>query len=185
MLVRLVLAAAVIAAVASPSGAAEWLHRKPGLWTTSVQVDNVKMTMPDTKMCIDAATDAKLMDIGMKSKIGKCDPPVIGGIGSVRTADSVCHMNGGVQKTHMVITYKGDSFYHIDVNADVDMGQGGPHHVHTTQDARWLGPCPAGMRGGDMEINGMKMNVLNGSMSMGGNRMTAKQIEEMMKAQHH
>jgi hypothetical protein len=185
MFIRILLAATVAAAVASPSGAAEWLHRKPGLWTTKMAIDALPMTLPDTKMCLDANTDAKLMEHGMQYQKGACAPLSVGGMGAVRTVDSVCHAGGGMQKTHMVLTYKGDSAYHIDVNADVDMGQGKPRHVHSTQDARWLGPCPADMKPGDMMVGGMKMNVLNGSMTLPHGKITKEQIEQMMKAQHH
>jgi hypothetical protein len=34
-----------------------------------------------------------------------------------------------------------------------------------SMEARWMGPCPAGMQPGDMTVAGMKMNLMRGGMA--------------------
>jgi hypothetical protein len=58
------------------------------------------------------------------------------------------------------------------VNVDsVTTGSASPaangEHKMTMQ-GRWVGPCPAGWVGGDMMVNGMKMNILGGAAAGGG-----------------
>jgi hypothetical protein len=186
MLARIAIAAAVIAAAATSTSASsnEFIHRKPGLWTTKMSLDSVKQALPETKMCLDAATDDRLMEHAMNFQKGACDKPVMSGMGAVRTVDSVCHINKGTQSTHMVVTYSGDAAYHIDVVAHFSPAQMGRDSMHSTQDAKWQGPCPADMKPGDMMIGPMKINVLDGGMSLGHGHLTKEQIEAMMKAHH-
>jgi hypothetical protein len=183
MFVRIASAIAVIAVAATPASAGELIHRKPGLWTTRMMLDAVKQPLPETKMCLDAATDSKLMDHAMNLQKNACDKPVMGGVGPVRTVDTVCHINKGTQATHMVVTYSGDAAYHIDVVSHFSPAQMGRDVMHSTQDAKWQGPCPADMKPGDMMVGPMKINVLDGGMTMHGH-ITKEQIEQMMKAHH-
>lgn len=185
MRLRLVSAVALAAIVATPSLAADFMHRKAGLWTVTMTLDSTKHMPGPTKMCLDANTDSRMMEHSMSWRQKDCDAPVIVGGGAMHTVDVVCHLNGGVQKTHVVMTFSGDAAYHMDmtsVSTPPVMGHGS---VHMTQDAVWSGPCPADMRPGDMAMGPVKINVLDGSMGMSGGHMTKEQIEALMKAHQH
>jgi len=174
----------LVAATATPSAAFDFPHRKPGLWTISMSVDGAKGAMAATKMCIDAGTDAKMMQMGLQRQQNACEPPAIQGSGAVRTIDSVCHIAGATHKSHMVMTFTGDSAYHLDIATQISPPFAGHSGMHMTQDAQWAGPCPADMKPGDMMMGGMKFNVLN-STPMPQSHLTQAQIDAIMKAHQH
>jgi hypothetical protein len=145
-------------------------------------MDGMRIPPRTNKLCIDAATDAKLMKLGVAAKEADCTTMNISGSGNVRTVDSVCHMNGGEQRTHIAMTYSGDGAYHMDMRSQFSPPVAGNSQSHIIQDAKWTGPCPADMKPGDMMINGMKINMLESTMPTHGARLTPEQIRALMKA---
>lgn len=183
MRMQFAIAAAVLFAVpATSASAVNFPPRRAGLWDVTVNMESMKIPSRTNKMCIDAATDAKLMNLGMASKEAKCTSMNVSGMGSTRTVDSVCHMNGGEQKNHIVMTYAGDSAYHMDMQSQFSPPIAGKSQSHITQDAKWVGPCPAGMKPGDMMINGMKINMLGSTSPTHAARLTPEQIQAIIKA---
>ena len=189
MFARLALAAALTALTIVPSQAIEWMHRKAGLWSITMNVDGVNHMPGAMRMCLDAATDAKLMDHSMSFQPKDCDPAAMSGIGASHTIDLTCHMDGGVQKTHIVMNFAGDGAYHMDMLGHYTPAHYGRDSMHMTQDGKWMGPCPADFKPGDMEIGGMKINVLGGGPGampgMHGGHLTKEQIDAIIKAHQH
>lgn len=162
-------AAATGAQAPAPGGTAGGPpHRRAGLWQTSVTVDGHTSPMGAMKLCVDAAMEAKSQTFhpsgpaNLAQSKGCAYPP------PTRTADGsysvsfTCPLSGGGQTaTKAVATGDFSSGYHMHMESDTT---GGPiavangHHV-TDIDGKWLGPCPEGMAGGDMELpNGMKIS---------------------------
>jgi hypothetical protein len=190
MRLQIAIAAAVLFATSATSAfSMGFPARRAGLWTVTVTMENMKIPPRTNKMCIDAATDAKLMNLGVASKDAKCTSMNVSGMGNTRTIDSVCHMNGGEQKNHIVMAYSGNAAYHMDMRSQFSPPVAGHSQSHIVQDAKWIGPCPADMKPGDMMINGMKINML-GSMdhpAPGSGRnpyshLTPEQIQAIIKA---
>ena len=190
MRLQIAIAAAVLfGASATSAFPAEFPARRAGLWDVTVNMESMKIPARTNKMCIDTATDAQLMKLGVASKEAKCTSMNVSGMGSTRIVDSVCHMNGGEQKNHIVMTYSGNSAYHMDMQSQFSPPIAGKSQSHILQDAKWVGPCPADMKPGDMMINGMKINML-GAMDRpapgpGGNpysHLTKEQIQAIIKA---
>jgi len=182
-------AAVICLSAAAPVQASDFPARRAGLWDVTIDMQSMKLPARTNKMCIDAATDAKLMKIGMASKEANCTQMNVSGMGSTRTVDSVCHMNGGTQKNHIVMTYVGNSAYHMDMHSQFSPPIAGHGESHIVQDAKWVGPCPAGMKAGDMMINGMKINMLdsmNHPMPKPGDNpyshLSKEQIQAIIKA---
>lgn len=181
--------AVLFGASATSAFSAEFPARRAGLWDVTVNMESMKIPARTNKMCIDTATDAQLMKLGVASKEAKCTSMNVSGMGSTRIVDSVCHMNGGEQKNHIVMTYSGNSAYHMDMQSQFSPPIAGKSQSHILQDAKWVGPCPADMKPGDMMINGMKINML-GAMDRpapgpGGNpysHLTKEQIQAIIKA---
>jgi hypothetical protein len=50
--------------------------------------------------------------------------------------------------------------YHMDLTTDTSGATFPPMNGHHTMqlDGKWLGPCPDGMAGGDMQLNGMNIS---------------------------
>ena len=87
-------ASVVFAASTVPASASDFPTRRAGLWETTMHLDQGGMGAMNTKMCLDANTDAQMMKYGMSHQSSDCAPPNIQGMGSVRTVDVVCHMGG-------------------------------------------------------------------------------------------
>jgi Protein of unknown function (DUF3617) len=81
--------------------------------------------------------------------------------------DSVCSMGGGTSTSHAVITGDFSSAYTMQITSTHHGGASVPGmasggEMGMTIQAKWLGPCPAGERPGDMIMgNGMKINILD------------------------
>jgi hypothetical protein len=158
---------ALTALVSTSALALDMPSRKAGLWEISMSFVGHKTPPQVMKQCIDAASD-KLMNANVGGSIQqKCSKQDIERNGSGMTIDSVCNFGGGTTTTHAVMTGSFDSAYTMDVTSK---RQGGPAvpglspngQSHTMISAKWLGPCEAGQRPGDMIMsNGMKINVLD------------------------
>jgi hypothetical protein len=180
----------VFAASIASASASDFPMRRAGYWQTTMNMDRAGMGPMVTKMCLDTNTDARMMKYGMSRQNADCTPPSISGIGGTRTVDIVCHMEGSTQKSHVIIAYTGDASYHMDMTSVFTPPLHGQKGMHMTQDAKWMGACPAGMKPGDMQMPGgftiNVMNGMNGGPSGGGGNpyahLTPEQIQAIMKA---
>jgi hypothetical protein len=118
------------------------------------------------RQCIDAATDQTL-----QSQIGggpgpgagaprQCSKHDVQKSGNTITIDSTCTTPRGTVTSHVVLTGSFDSAYTMTVTSQ---GTGIPNGGHTTTvSVKWLGPCAADQKPGDMILpNGMKVNILD------------------------
>ncbi len=136
--------------------------RKPGLWDITMTLTDSKMPPQQTRLCIDAASDAALYKMGMQGAGANCSRHDMTRSGSTLTTDSVCAMGNRQITTHAVMVFSGETSYHTDIRSHFDPPMMAGHAESTmTQDAKWAGPCPAEMQPGDMLLpNGNKINVL-------------------------
>ncbi|MBV8837155.1 MAG: DUF3617 family protein [Alphaproteobacteria bacterium] len=146
--------------LSSPSLAAEMPPRKPGLWELKMTMESVAMST--TQQCIDAATDKQMSSMGTIVRADRCSKLDLQASGDSLTIDAVCDFGNGVTATsHAVVTGDFNSAY---VMKSVSKRTGGPPHLraetNTTIEAKWLGPCKADQRPGDMIINdSTKINI--------------------------
>ncbi len=156
-MVRLVaLAAAAFCSCVPIAFAQDLPARKPGLWETSM--DSGKSDATVMSACIDAAVEAKMRELGEGTKAGMCSQNSSHRDGNTITSDSVCKFGSRQVTSHSVITMTGDSAYTMVIKSHYEPPmQAGAADQTTTQSAKWLGPCPADMKPGDMMVNGMKM----------------------------
>lgn len=140
------------------------LTRKPGLWRMAIS--NGQSVVQTIEMCIDADTDQRLSIMGAQMGDDACSQHSYARQpdGSW-TFSSVCDMGTG-GRTSSTGTASGDFSSHYVVHADsvtegAALSQMNGKHSSTI-DASWNGPCPAGQVGGDMTVQGMKINVLRG-----------------------
>jgi Protein of unknown function (DUF3617) len=136
--------------------AAEPPARKPGLWQVKTSIGSGNAPSQVVRQCIDAATDQM-----MQSSTGPFAPAVCPQRDVQRsensiTIDSACMLDGKPATVHAVITGSFDSAYAMTVtsqSADIP-------NMTMTIDAKWLGPCAADQKPGDVIMsNGMKINV--------------------------
>jgi hypothetical protein len=124
--------------------------------------------MPATSMkqCTDAASD-KVMNAYFGGPAQEaCSKQDMTKTATGMIVDSVCKFGEGTTTTHAVITGDFDSAYTVNVASKREGGRPIPGmpadgSSHMTITAKWLGPCAAGQKPGDVTMpNGMTMNVL-------------------------
>ncbi|MEP7030356.1 MAG: DUF3617 family protein [Pseudolabrys sp.] len=168
---RLILIAAAVLA-AAPAAALEMPQRKAGLWEMTMDFEGRQMPTTVMKHCVDAATD-KLMNSnfgGMSQEA--CSKQDVTRSGNTMTVDSVCKFSDATTTSHAVISGSFDSAYTVDMTSTREGGRPIPGKptpdlpatggMHMKVAAKWLGPCAAGQKPGDIIMaNGRTMNILD------------------------
>lgn len=144
------------------AAAAELPSRKAGLWELSTKTpDGHAVSM---RQCVDAKTDAALQSMSGGMAQRACSKRDVQRSGDTITMDSVCTFAGRTTTAHAVITGSFDSGYTMVLTSQ---GDGVPART-TTMTAKWIGPCAADQKPGDMIMaNGMKMNLLDMQKGIG------------------
>jgi hypothetical protein len=157
---RTIGATAVLVLVAAmPTLAAELPSRKAGLWEVTMSFENRNGASPQIQQCIDAATDQMMQSSAGPLAQAACSKRDIQKSGNTVTIDSACTLGGKTATSHAVITGSFDSAYTMTVTSESDGLPGGK--MTMTMAAKWLGPCTADQKPGDMIMgNGLKMNIL-------------------------
>jgi hypothetical protein len=136
--------------------------REPGLWAFTATSAGVTQA---SKLCLNALVEAKIPRFAAPAPGGVCT-----GQRATRQPDgswrfeSVCDFgSGGV--TAVLGTATGDPAraYHVQADAETS-GAEAPQmngERKMSLDARWTGPCPAGMKPGELELDGgLKVDLL-------------------------
>jgi hypothetical protein len=134
-------------------------HQKPGLWqgtTTMSAGQNIS-----SLSCIDAASEEKMSAFSSQLRNKSCkSSQITHNMDGSWTSASTCEFRPGkVTTTHSRVTGDFNSKYTVVVSKE------GSDAPDMTMTMTWVGPCKPGMKGGDVESNGMKMNVIDGTMS--------------------
>jgi Protein of unknown function (DUF3617) len=136
-------------------------QRRPGLWEvtrTAVDATNPART---TQVCIDQATEAALRAIGDGFARTNCSSTDTHVSQRELTADAVCQLGNSRSTSHTVVTFTGDTEYHQVSTTQVDPPQFGRSEVTSETAGKWIGPCDADMRPGDMITVMGKINLVD------------------------
>ncbi|MEI9984333.1 MAG: DUF3617 family protein [Aliidongia sp.] len=134
--------------------------RRAGLWEGSTKLGE---TTIQSKMCVDPASDHKLMEVGLDSV------KQMGGTMSVTVDGPVVHfktsatISGHTISSEEIMTMAGDTALSGTGHTTVDppFPEFEKAFPGTTQmEAHWVGPCPPDMKPGDVSSNGRKFNAL-------------------------
>jgi hypothetical protein len=135
-------------------------HRKPGLWELTASSIDQRMPPNVSRLCIDAATESALINMGTDAAKSACSKNDVQVSGSNVTADMVCKFGEREVTTHAVTTFTGDSAFHTEANVHFEPPVVGKSDRTTTHDGKWVGPCGPDMKPGDLTTaNGIKMNI--------------------------
>jgi hypothetical protein len=167
------LALAFVAAATSTT-AADMPKRKPGLWEIDTRMAGAPAMGP-MQQCIDQNTDDLTQQQASKQK-PDCSVMDIKPSGNRVTIHSVCKMEGSTATTDGVFEGAFDSNYKGTIKTKFNPPLNGTSESSITQDARWLGPCKAGQKPGDVIMPNM------GSVNI-NEMMKDPKIQEMMKRQ--
>jgi hypothetical protein len=160
-----VIVAALLLSV-SPVLAIDLPTRKTGLWELKMEFQGRNLPAQLMQQCTDANTD-RLMTLNFGGAAERnCQKRDVQNNGGTITVDSVCQFGDMTTTSHAVVSGDFNSAYTVQI---VSMRKGGPSvpgaasgETHMTIAAKWLGPCAAGQKPGDVMMgNGMKMNVLD------------------------
>ena len=151
--------------IAAPAGAVDLPTRKAGLWELTMDFHNTRLPQQTMRQCTDADSD-RLMNLNFAgSNEQACSKKDIVPSNGGYVIDSECTFGGMTTVSHAVVTGSFDSAYAVDV---ASTRRGGPPGMpangasHMSITAKWIGPCAAGQKPGDVIMsNGVKMNVLD------------------------
>lgn len=141
--------------------------RKPGLWELKTEFSGRDLPAQVSHQCTDATSD-KLMILNFGGAMDRnCTKQNMRNSGGTISVDSVCAFGPITVTSHSAVSGDFNSAYTVQVDSK---RQGGPPtpgvaangESHMTIAAKWVGPCAAGQKPGDVIMtNGMKMNVID------------------------
>ena len=142
------------------ASAVELPIRKAGLW--EMKVARTGSPAPDMTMqhCTDATTD-KQMSTSFSPSKDICSKQDVQKTATGYVTDSVCGVAGMTITSHAEITGDFNSAYTVKSTSHSERGPSGvPRDSTTTIEAKWLGPCKADQKPGDIVMpGGVKMNA--------------------------
>jgi len=144
---------------ATPATAADLPSRKPGLWQVTMSIEGRNAPPQVIKQCIDAATDQMMQSSAGPYSAAACPKRDVQRSADSMTIDSSCTVGGKPATAHAVVTGSFDAAYTMTVTSQSD---GLPaSNMVMTLDGKWLGPCTADQKPGDMIFsNGRTINIL-------------------------
>ena len=151
----------LLLATLSSAWAEDVPHRRPGLWELTRPAVDATNPARTTQVCIDAATEMMLRDVGSSFTRSTCSTAEIHATEGKVTADTVCELGGSHATSHTVITFTGDTAYRQLSTTQFDPPLFGRNEVATEMDGQWIGPCAADMRPGDMITALGKINLVD------------------------
>ena len=154
LIILLVLSIGYGAAAAASSDAPQ---RKSGLWEMKMSGGHIPGGM-SMQQCVDQKSD----DISkMHETKSNCTKNDVRRDGDKIVAESVCKMEGTTATTRTVFTGKFDSAYKADIRSSYDPPMHGMRESSSMIEAKWLGPCLAGQKAGDIVMPGMPGGMPN------------------------
>lgn len=150
---------------AFPAVALDLPSRKTGLWELKLTHESAQIPPQVMQQCIDAATDKAMNEKFGGGGQGMCAKPEIRKSGNAIVAESNCKTGDTAMTSRAVFEGDFDSAYTVKISTATEGGAartqpGGKTNM--TIEVKWLGPCKAGQKPGDIEMsNGMKMNILD------------------------
>lgn len=147
----------------SPVQAEDFPQRKAGLWeltTTIVMQGGMQQKVPGAKQCIDATTDAEMMNAAQGSVGAACSKRETTHSGNTYTTDSVCTVSGSTITSHIVTSGDYNSAYQVDSKSQMNPPLMGQKESTVHVDAKYAGACAPDQKPGDIILpTGMKMNL--------------------------
>ena len=133
---------------------------KAGLWESSVAREGAPQKTGSTRMCMDAAVQKEMMDMGMGTMKSMCSKNDIRREGNKVYGSAECKFGDATMKSTSVTTFTGDTAYHAEIKSTTEPPMQGMPSGTAVVDAKWVGPCPTGMQVGDVVLpNGQKVNM--------------------------
>ena len=149
----------VVTALPDVAAAVDYPTRKPGLWELTMTMTSGR-TMT-TSQCTDESTDKDMITSAGPSMQQSCKRSELQKTASGYVSDSTCTFNNMTMVSHTEVSGDFNSAYTVKVTSHNSGGAPTmPADTNMTMAAKWLGPCKADQKPGDMIMpGGMKMNI--------------------------
>lgn len=138
-------------------------QRKPGLWEMAISSSQGGVPAQTMKQCIDSATDTKMLRMGssMAGQMGaNCSGGDVKSQGGKFVSDSICTIQGTKMTAHTEFGGDFNKAYGGITQVKYEPPLMGLSEAKTEIAAKWVGPCEADQKPGDMIMpGGVKMNI--------------------------
>jgi hypothetical protein len=167
MQIRWIAVPVAVLCLCSHALAIDMPKRKSGLWEIKLVHDRSSRPAQTMQMCIDQKTDDMAQQMGANVAKQACSKQDIRREGSRIVGDSICKIGETTATSHSVFSGAFDQSYRGEIRTQYAPPLMGKSETTTVIEARWIGPCAADQKPGDMIMpNGMKINI---------NQMSGKQ----------
>jgi Protein of unknown function (DUF3617) len=139
-----------LALFATSASGIDFPTMKSGLWEQKLSRDGPQQPPIVTKICIDAAVQKEMLAMGMGSMKSACSKNDIRREGNRMFGEAECKLGESTIRSKSVTAFTGDTAYRTEVKASYDPPFMGKTTSTTVIDAKWTGPCPAGVKAGDV-----------------------------------
>lgn len=151
---------ATLLLLAGTAFAVDWPTLKAGMWEMKTHMNQAEVqAVPPSIMCLDASVQKEMMEMSQGMQKSMCSSNDMRREGSKIIGTAKCKISGSNMMSQSITTFDGDAAYHTDVRATYDPPLSGMKESTSTIDAKYLGPCKAGMKPGDMSVNGQTINI--------------------------
>jgi hypothetical protein len=167
MQIRRIAVAVAVLCLCVQALAIDMPKRKSGLWEIKIAQDSSSRPAQAMQMCIDQKTDDMAQQMGASVAKQACSKQDIRREGGKIVGDSVCKIGETTATSHSVFSGAFEQSYRGEIRTRYAPPLMGKSESTTVIEARWIGPCAADQKPGDMIMpNGMKINI---------NQMSGKQ----------
>ena len=137
--------------------------RKPGLWEMTMGQSGDPSAKPHVmQQCVDEKTDAAMREMGQGMSRDACSKQDMRKDGNKIVVDSVCKIGDTTLSTHSEIVGDFSSNYRMESKTTYSPPRAGRSQDTAVFNAKWLGPCKAGQKPGDMVMpNGQTVNFID------------------------
>ncbi len=147
-------------ALACSALAAEPPVLKSGMWEVARSGSQQPERKNLTTMCLDESVQAQMREFGMGAAKEMCTQNDRSMVGNKMTMTATCKLGPTTMKSSSVMTFNGNTSYHMDGSATYDPPMMNMTESKTSVDAKWVGPCKPGQQPGDVTLeNGQTINV--------------------------
>jgi Protein of unknown function (DUF3617) len=137
--------------------------RKSGLW--EMKIINAQAQGSHTiQQCIDEKTDDLMKKELSEARQPQCSKNEMRKEGEQIVVESVCKAQNSTVKTRAVFTGHFDSAYKADIKSSYEPPVAGMREIASTIEAKWLGPCKAGQKPGDIVVPGIPGTMRQGPL---------------------
>ena len=157
----LAMAALAATVLVTSARAAEPPVLKSGLWEVARPNPQQPGSKGVTTMCLDESVQALMREFGMGAAKNMCSQNERKVEGNRMIMSATCNLGQTTMKTQSVMTFDGNTAYHMEGSAIYDPPLPNmPKESRTSVDGKWVGPCKAGQQPGDVMLeNGQTVNI--------------------------